>query len=281
MKLLGCIIIYEPELDDLKKNAESLVHDVDKLIFWKNSIIDNKLLITLVDEDLKENIIILGTGENLGISGALNQVVEIFQNEDYSHLLTMDQDSNFKKGHLSDYIKKVEEYEIKNIGVYGINPKTHNGLLFEESQYPIKANEIITSGSIFPLDVLKSTGGFKKELFIDAVDYEYCFRIKDQYNLDTLIFPDVILNHKIGYPRKTSFGFRVDEYSAFRTYYIVRNQIYVWKRYPHLFERKYKINLLRNHIILRFFKILLAENDKYNKIKSISKGIKDGLFNLT
>lgn len=281
MKLLACIIIYEPDLEDLKKNLTSLIQGVDSIVIWKNSPVDDLTILNLIGGKDKSLITLLGNGDNVGISGALNGVIEYAKDLNYSHLLTMDQDSFFEAGHLKKYRNKVATSGSDQIGVYGVNPKTHNGLLFAVSEEPLIVNEIITSGSVIPFEVLVRANGFKSDLFIDAVDYEFCFRIKELYDLNTMVFPDVILNHKIGYSRKTSFGFRVDEYSAFRTYYIIRNQIYVWKRYPQLFERKYKINLLRNHIILRFVKILLAENNKLKKIKAIVRGTKDGLFNLT
>ena len=57
-----------------------------------------------------------------------------------------------------------------------------------------------------------------EQLFIDAVDIEYCFRLKKKYGLQTIVFPSVIMKHALGYPIKTIFGFNASAYSAFRTY---------------------------------------------------------------
>lgn len=60
---------------------------------------------------------------------------------------------------------------------------------------------------------------------IDTIDIEFCFRLKKLYDFKTIVFPSVFLKHEIGYPVKTFLGFEASAYSAFRTYFLIRNQI--------------------------------------------------------
>jgi rhamnosyltransferase len=114
-------------------------------------------------------------------------------------------------------------------------------------------------------------------LFIDAVDYEYCYRIKNLKDLKTVVFTDILLQHKIGYVTRSKWGFKTDNYSAFRTYYIIRNHIIMWRMYPSNFPSSHKMVLVKTHILSRLAKVLLAEDDKWRKVKAILTGMGHGL----
>lgn len=119
-----------------------------------------------------------------------------------------------------------------------------------------------------------------EQLFIDAVDIEYCFRLKKKYGLQTIVFPSVIMKHAIGYPIKTIFGFNASAYSAFRTYYLVRNQIYILRKYSNFYTFKEKFGIINNYILKRLFILIFYETDKFSKLKALIKGCKDGLLKL-
>ena len=115
------------------------------------------------------------------------------------------------------------------------------------------------------------------DLFIDTVDQEFCYRIKTNFGLRTLIFPSIQLIHELGYPSKIIFGLTTSNYSSVRSYYLVRNHIILWKKYPKLYKKQYKITVIKQYTIYRIVKIILGETDKFNKIKAIFKGVYDGL----
>jgi rhamnosyltransferase len=139
----------------------------------------------------------------------------------------------------------------------------------------------ITSGSIFPTKVFESCGLFEAALFIDAVDYEYCYRLKSRYGLSTIVFPDIVLKHEVGYPTKINLGLTTDNYTAFRTYFIIRNHITIWKRYPKLFQPAYKKTLIKIHITYRLAKIVIGEENKISKIRAIVIGMFHGFSGRT
>jgi len=279
MKLAAIIIIYNPETNDLCANIKSCIGCVDKLILWQNSditeLINRNAFISI--PDFENKVIILGNGDNVGIASGLNAGVEWAAANQYTHLLTMDQDSSFVDGHLLKYKKLIDENKVADIGIFGINPHNGGHLLIDSSEEYVEVPDTITSGSIVPMAVFSEFGGFEDDLFIDAVDYEFCYRLKSLGGLKTIVFPGIVLQHKVGYVTKTWLGFKTDNYSAFRTYYIVRNQTIIWKRYPGMFPRAHKIVLIKTHIINRTIKIILGENDKLNKVRSIFVGLIHGL----
>jgi len=279
MKLSAIIVTYFPDLDELEKNINSCIKDVEKIIIWENT----------PDSSLKTNerffkytnkLIFLGLCENVGIATALNHGVKWSIDNDYTHILTMDQDSCFKGDSLANYLEMIENTRDEKIGVFGINPVCENVPLYDLTNESKIVADTITSGSIFPLSIFKVFDMFMDELFIDAVDYEFCYRIKSK-GYKTVVFTDILLEHKVGYVTKTKWGFKTDNYSAFRTYFIVRNQLFVWLMYPKLFPKPHKKILIKNHIIFRIIKVLLAEDDKLQKVKAIVYGFIHGLSKRT
>lgn len=273
MKLVAVIVVYKPDLNLLIKNILTLIGDVDHLLLYKNSEI------TVEDLGLStDKISFLGSGDNVGISGALNAAITWAQDSNsFTHLLTLDQDSHFRTGDLQKFKQLITSEQSQNIGIFCPNIDNRGSLLIDSTKPLVDIVDSITSGSIFPMTTFKMCGNFDDTLFIDAVDYEYCYRISTKYGLKTVIYPSIVLNHEVGYPTRIRFGLTTDNYSAFRTYYIIRNQIIIWKRYPHLFQPHYKKTLVKIHILYRLAKVIIGETDKISKLKSIGLGIIHGL----
>lgn len=281
MKLLTIIVLYRPDIDVLLKEIDSLKNESDEILLFQNSTLKNHE-VKMINDHLKEDrekIRFVGNGANIGISGALNFAMDWGANNSFSHLLTMDQDSYFEPGALKLFKYKIDLLsERVNIGIYSANPVINGKAMYKKNIEDVFPEiDTITSGSIFSIPLLKHFGGFDNSLFIDAVDYEFCYRIFSLENKQAVILPDVYLHHEFGYPTDIGFGLMSENYSAFRTYYIVRNHIVIWKRYPNLFRPEYKIRLVRTHIIIRSLKIMIGEKDKWNKLKAIAKGIIHGI----
>jgi rhamnosyltransferase len=277
MKLLGIIVAYNPNYIDLVKNIESYITELDCLIIYKNSeiIIEDELHVKF-----GENVMFLGSENNDGIGKALNEGVCFAKKNGFTHLLTLDQDSYFKNGHLADF-RKIIEFDMSHIinGVFIPNLVYSNQLLITDQEEPYNVTDGITSGSIFPISLFDKVGGFNNFLFIDGVDFEFCYRIKSEYGFNTILFPAIHLVHELGYSTKSLLGFTKINYSAFRTFFLVRNHILLWKKYPNLYRFEYKMTLIKEYIIYRIAKVLLSEKDKWNKIISICKGLHQGFSN--
>lgn len=283
MRLCTIIVLYHPEKQDLEKSLPTFVKETDHIFCWKNSSVSRECLDFIASFS---NIQILGDENNVGIAKALNDSIQAAQLQNFTHVLTMDQDSFFDEGMLTKYRAKILDNTDESIAVYGINPLQDKKTLYENTDKMLDVTDTITSGSVFNIKNFKKYGYFEDDLFIDAIDYEYCYRLKKNYNLRTVVFSDVIMNHSVGYIEKTNLGFSVNNYSAFRTYFIIRNQLSIWRRFPSHFPYQYKMTLLKDHILFRIIKIVLAEKNKGNKLKSILLGIlhfatgRSGYFNV-
>lgn len=281
MKLLGVVITYFSEIDDLIQNIKTYIEEVDCLIIWENTpdvdiVYDKKNIEKLYPEKL----FFAGTGKNEGIGIALNFAAKHTLNNNFTHLLTLDQDSYFEKGMLCRYKESVRKFLTSDIGLYGTNLLYSNGIQeYREKESIINVKYCITSGSIIPRQTFEKGCFFDEHLFIDGVDLDYCFRLNKLFGLRVVVFPSVHMMHSIGYPIKTFLGFSASAYSAFRTYYVVKNQILILRRYPEFFSFKEKLVIINDYIFKRLFTILFYENNKLAKIVALAKGLREGLLN--
>ena len=284
MKLLAIVVTYFPEINELIQNISSYIDDVDELIVWENTPSGN---ISYKRDDIlsvcPEKILFKGVGENAGIGTALNAGVNYGVDNSFTHLITFDQDSYFEEGELKKYKQIVDDSEKNNllVGIFAPNYCQNNKFEYPKSDVISIQSECITSGAIISRVALKNKILFDETLFIDCVDFEYCYRLKRGYDLETAICSNVILNHQVGYVQQTIWGFKTENYSAFRTYFIVRNTLIIWRAYPSYFPKHKKYSLVKNQIILRICKVLLAESDKWNKIKAIFIGVYHALIKKT
>ncbi|MCX2485257.1 glycosyltransferase [Pedobacter sp. MR2016-24] len=276
MKLIAIVVLYKPDIRAVIKNILSYIDQIDHLLLYRNSEVGEKDFTLL--HSYFDKIDFIGSGKNVGIAKALNEGAKWAEDQEFSHLLTLDQDSYFEGNNLKNFRHLISNDNVKNVGIYSANPDNRGQLTFKTNSAYIRIPDAITSGSIFPIKIFGECGYFDENLFIDAVDYDYCYRIKKLKNYDTIVFPSIILKHEVGYPTKINFGLITDNYSSFRTYYIIRNHIIIWRRYPDLFQQQYKKTLIKIHIVYRIAKIIIGEEDKLNKLKSIVTGLKDGLF---
>jgi len=89
-----------------------------------------------------------------------------------------------------------------------------------------KVLQLIASGTIIRAECLNEIGFFTDDLFIDWVDFEWCWRaIKRGYKI--IGNADVIIYHRLGDNVK-NIGFKIlTQRSPLRHYYITRNAVYL------------------------------------------------------
>ena len=288
MKIEGVVVLYHPE-DDTLKNIETYIKHIDKLY-----LIDNTSNVNLSEKYRKiDKVEYIPLMENKGIAYALNYAAKLAINDNASWLLTMDQDSSFYKDSLEKMINFLKEMKnnkklneilgvnYDQIGVlspYHITVKNQGNLgIMKGIDYP---DEVMTSGNLINLDAYKKVNGFKDWLFIDCVDFDYCFNLKN-HGYEVMVLNYAYLNHNLGdIIKKTFLGKEVytDNHNATRWYYMSRNRKYINSLYSDTFPAfcKYQEKCTRREIL----KIILFEKNKFKKIKAIIKGSKDFKKNI-
>ena len=281
MKIAGVVVLYNPD-KNVRKNIDSYLDDLDILYVVDNSPEPNKNAKDYKDKKIKY----ISNHGNKGIAYALNVGAKEAVKDKAEWLLTMDQDSSFKKDSLNKMIKFLKEIKsnkfisetlsvsYEKLGILSTLQRTELNKDNEEKgiSYPLV---VMTSGNLINLKAYKKVGGFKDWLFIDAVDLDYCLNIrKHRYEIVQMSTAELI--HHLGKVEKhellgkTMFA---TNHSANRRYYITRNRHYLYDLYYDTFPEYCSLEIGRTKKEL--IKILLFENNKIAKIKAIYKGYRD------
>ena len=95
------IILFNPDSERLSDNIDAIYKDVDKIYIYNNSA-DKDLVEGL---QLKEKVVLLGKGENIGIASAMNAIFKQAKLDTIDWVVTFDQDS-VSSGTLIDSYRK-------------------------------------------------------------------------------------------------------------------------------------------------------------------------------
>ena len=282
MNKVACIIVsYNPD-KGITKCFNSLINQVDKMFIVDNGSNGDgiKILQELKNSNTNKVDLILNN-DNLGIATALNIGIKKALNEDYSWVITMDQDSKANDNMIE---KMFEVYEGINLeerkDILSIFPNfVDERVQSIEENSEIKAYEYvdaeITSGNLLKSEIFDKVGFFDDSLFIDLVDTDFCMRLNEK-NIKMIKVRDAILYHNLGESQAVKSGFlkfNTSNHSAIRRYYMTRNRFYTWEKYKDL--NSFTLNRDKMLFKKEFVKIVLGEKDKVNKIKMIFRGYKD------
>lgn len=270
MHILGIIILYAPDNKNVLNNISKFINNIDHLIIWQNS--DCEGIENLLNE-YSDKLSFMGDKTNRGIAHPLNIAAEIIKTHTlYTHLLTMDQDSEWQNFEL--FVRTVA---LRNdTSIYSPNINNEHTVYKEDL---MKVQDCITSGTMFSKDALALIKEFNEAYSVDCVDYDFSFKAIDS-GIDIYKIPDTHMLQMYGVPKKSKFfGIRSNVYSAERSYFIVRNHILLWKDYAHHLNFRFRLNILKHYIFVRIIKIIIMEDNKIKKITSIFKGLFDGITN--
>ncbi len=240
------IVMYNPDIKRLKENLDAVYKQV-KWVYCYNNGLQNDIEVNAL-LNTYENIQIIGTGTNVGIATALNELVKKAKEDDIEWILTLDQDSVVCDGMVEALASLKDEKDAATICPVIEDIRRKNEKAAIATNTIDDADFCITSGSFMNIQKILEIGGFDEWLFIGLVDNEICYRIRlNGYRI--VRNNAVILNHELGnltpsrlenvYLRlgnllhsetikKLSYKRAV---SPMRLYYATRNMIYLKKRY--------------------------------------------------
>lgn len=272
MKVAAGIVLYNPDIKRLNSNINAIASQVDEIILFDNG--SNN--IEQVSNYLKHKIInykLLKSNTNLGIAGALNKVCKFAIEQGYNWILTLDQDTVVYKDLIVKYMKYIS---LPNIGQLSCVYKDRNSAKLKDkiSADVAEVKECITSGALLNLKALEDVGGFDEKMFIDYVDFDLCYSLREK-EYKTYRINYIGMLHEIGNITTVKFfnkKIEIFNQSTFRHYYRCRNFF--------LFVKRYKLCTLSYALYIQFkelIKVILYENHKFPKVKVMIKGIHDGM----
>lgn len=272
MKISCGIVSFNPDIKLLHSNIEAIKDQVEQIYVVDNGSTNVNAVEGLIEQ--YTSVQLIKNPENRGIAAALNQCCAASAKDRYQWIVTLDQDSvcpeHFVEG-LSQFIDVEKKVGIiaplivdRSVGVIGHHPNGYSEVC-----------TCITSGAMTNLAVWNELNGFDEKMFIDSVDFEYCYRVR-KAGYKVIQTDQVQLSHSVGNATMCRFlfwKFKNTEHSAFRDFYIAQNNVYYPKKH------RLWIRFIRGNIrnLRSIFVVLLYEDDKAEKVRATFKGWRNGL----
>lgn len=268
-KIAGTVTLYNPD-DEVISNINSYLNDIGKLYVVDNSSNDT------FKEKLKgmKKVVYIPNNKNLGVATALNIGARRAIEDGYEWLLTMDQDSQFKKDAISSMLDYIEKNKNINIGLVTPWHNIKTGIKKPKKRVE-EMVEVMTSGNIINLDAYKKIGGYKDWLFIDGIDFEYCMNLNiNGYKVIRLNY--IVLDHELGDIKVKHIlnrDFVCSNHNYIRRYYMARNNHYIYDMYKEYFPEY--CTLIKHGLKGAARNIFVFEKDKYRKLRNMYRGYRD------
>lgn len=269
-QIVASIILYNPDINRLQENIESVAQQVEQIILVDNA--SNNIKNIEILKCVKENCILIKNDINVGLAKALNQAMQCALEHKYEWVLTLDQDSVCEKGLVEALARHIDK---EKVGIIAPKFVDRNCKRVSDTEHGWKyVQRCITSASLTNIKIWENVGGFNSDLFIDFVDYDFCAKlIRNGYAI--IKDSDISILHEIGHSKRiyiaNKYSYILFNHSAIRDYYIVRNTLYYCYLYPDVWNVKQE----KKELIVRCIMILVFEEDKFNKLKYMLKGWKD------
>lgn len=276
--LCAVMVTYHPGVAMLE-NLQNVLAEVQELVVVDNgSSATEVTALRTASENLGFHLI--ENVKNLGIAEALNQGVRWARSKGHSWVLLLDQDSRmlgkFVEAMFNTWLSHPKRDEVAcihprymhpELGCRPLAPRARDGSYIW----------CMTSGTLIPAWIFDKIGWFASEFFIDWVDIEYCFRIREAGYLIAEA-GEAILLHEPGDPAPSSIlGLRFwpSHHSALRRYYMSRNRIVVFRKY--LFTLPFWTLKAMYAALRDTMKCFLGEKERPRKFRNFLLGTWDGL----
>jgi len=223
--------------------------------------------------------------ENRGIAAAQNVGIAAAREKNIEYVLFLDQDSQITvdfPGKLLDDYKKIVSFGLK-IGAIGpllINQRT--GDYYKIKFYPSSIPEyelvsiIVSSGMLTSIENLNDIGEMDERLFIDYVDFEWCWRAQAKGYM-IYMSKNVVMQHKIGIGNGRIFDHRIILSRCFRYYYQYRNILWLCSLY--YVPLSWKVEKIFTRIGFILYAPFLFKHP-WSIWRNMFRGIRDGIKSM-
>jgi len=298
-RILGHITAYN-DLESLNNCIISLSNQTYRL--EELLIIDNSPVALAITSSLSHiPLNIQHYPENIGVAGSLFKGIEYAIRNNFDFIWTFDQDSFAVPSTLEKLIDFYKHWPVKEeIGIIAclavdrITGQKDGGFLYQNYRFQkisynalknyYECDAVITSGSLISCQVARNVPLPNSLLFIDAVDLDYCTKIR-QYNYKIFVLSSVILAHRFGQSIKvhlpcTSEDRYLYTYSSLRYFYVHRNHTYLEIRLARtLFWQLVSLIYRILKAVRKIGVILIFEStEKPFKVYGCLKGTVDGVI---
>ena len=268
MKIASLVVFYNPRVEEIEHILD-YYEKTDVTIVLDNSKEDHKEQIFSVIKN-PGKMLYIHFPYNIGLCAALNKGIEKAKKLGCEWALLMDADSSFITNIIEVYKNYLKEYKDLDIAVLA---PMH---VFDRSlEKPfIGSREVkwaMTSGCLYNIAIFERIGGFKEELFVDGLDIDYCYRVRE-VGYKIIKCGNALLKHhpaetkEIVVLNKTILKYGISSPQRYRIQ--MRSSIWLIRRY-----RCFSDGI---RFIWKWIKVVLFFNNKSKYIQEMLEGIKEG-----
>lgn len=285
-QIAAIIVSYRPEVKALRELVSAISPQVRDVFIVDNG--SGKDVVETIRAWGAVNVVALEC--NFGIAHAQNLGIKAAAKSGCTHVLLLDQDSLPADDMVSQLLLALWERQgagekVACVGPYhqGDGPTVSSPFVGVEGlrivRRPcdgvktVRSDFLIASGSLIPLEVVKTVGLMIEELFIDYVDIEWGLRAASKGYVCYGIC-SALMSHKIGDSTIRFGDRRVPLHSPLRQYYHIRNALWLARR--SWISRTWKIILYWRVVKqIIFFGVLAAP--RIERTKFMFRGVWHGV----
>lgn len=272
------IVLFNPSQEDLR-HAE-LMADAHKGV-----IVDNSATRSF-PADRVGLMHYLPLMDNFGIAAAQNAAIRFMQQQGgVDYVVFLDQDSRCAPEYADQICAEYQKLSKVNkllamLGPTVVEIGTHKAYAsaFHKDSYDANGfctrRELISSGSVVSMQMLDKVGLMSEPLFIDFVDFEWCWRANAEGLMCGMTL-NVQLEHQVGNRNCTILRYRIFYSAPQRYFYQFRNHLWLM-RSKHV-PMQWKLATAVKHIARIFYVPVTAERGG-NCFRNMLKGIWQGVF---
>lgn len=292
--ICAIVVTFHPDHELLLQLLKTLQKQVDNIVVVDNG--SGAATVRWLEDMADGGIVVVTEGRNRGVAAAHNKGIAWAGRNRATHILLVDQDSIPEDDMVDRLMEAAETLSTRGIRFAAVGPRYIEEYSAHKSAFIrfgwikfrqihcknrnrseiIRADFLISSGSLIPLDVVSDVGEMDERLFIDHVDTEWFLRARSQgYRAYGVC--NAVMRHSLG-----DSGFRVwlgtwrylPQHTPLRHYYIVRNSLLLYKRkYAPI---KWVINdLVRLAVI--FLLYTLVQPPRWQRVSMMARGVKHGI----
>ena len=278
----GMVVLYEPQESDFKYISD-YCNWFDRFYILDNSKNNNYagLCAAIANAEIDDvyntkkydgKVQYYYFGKNLGVATAVNFGMRRANRDGFQWAYLNDGDSTVGTDVMEVFFDYINNHDVSDVSMLA---GVHIHERSKEKSY--KGTKEITwtmgSGCLYNTEMFCKSGGFKKSLFVDCVDLDYCYRMHEFGYRVVECGEAVLIHHPAETKELKVFGRTVLKYgyaSAWRYEMQCRGLIWVLLRYKHI-----------NDLFMYFwkwFKVVFFFDNKTEYFRQMIKGTREGIF---
>ena len=280
-----CVVVaYRPLAGVLRAALDSIVGQATQVI-----VVDNT-----EDGERPPDVAparYLPLGQNLGIAAAQNRGIALALSGGADYVWLSDQDTVYPPDFVRRMLAAAASCNERGIRLAALAPAFFDTLAgkvrpfirhapFIEAFAPAPGLNVvadaIASGTLIPVQALRTVGLMQEDLFIDWVDMEWCWRARKLHGLQVIAVGDVVIQHALGDGLVAFAGRRITFRSPVRHYYIVRNAVYL-ALHSAATTLPIRIQLAVRALLWTVAYPVIAPERRWDHLRACCRGLLDGL----